>query len=138
MGNSHVIFWVSDLMGICDGHPDVVWKYKKGQGGWMLQGEWNLVAVELAGLLAKILREKEEPIVQYELPIELPDPATPERIPDHARLIMLDFFTSRGMGMGQVAKILGISRGLWSDIITGRRPVSQNTWISFRRLYASS
>lgn len=137
-GDQHVISWITDVLGVCSGHPKVVWKYKKGTGGWIIQGEWNEVAVELAHMLLKKSGANHEPTPQYVLPSTLPEPATIEPIPDHARYIMMDFFKSRGMKQASAAKVLEVSRGLWSDIIRGRRAVTQSTWVAFRRLHASS
>lgn len=141
LAEQHVIFWINDIYGVCDGHPKTVWKYNKNRGqhgGWTIQGDWNETAVELAQLLVEKIKDGNIPTPQYVLPDTPPAPMSIEPIPEHARYIMRDFFSSRGMGQRHAAQALEISRGLWSDIVTGRRPVTQKTWMCFRRLHASS
>jgi len=126
----HDLDWVLDDVAICvGGHEGCVWVYSRAGKEASLNADWSASARKLADAI----RGKER-LAAFRFVPDAPMPArkrfqvTVRRTPEERRELMLDWRSRTGRTQQQAADELGVSRGLLSDLESGRRAVTESTW----------
>ena len=128
----HELDWVLNDVAICvGGHEGCVWVYNRSGKEASINADWSPTARKLADAI----RGKERLAAMRFVP-DAPLPArkqlqvTVRLGPSGRRAFMVDWRARTGRTQQQACDQLGVSRGLLSDLESGRRAVTESTWQS--------
>lgn len=152
-GGLHRLTWViPGTVAICDGHATVVWvKAEENAYNIRLRCENGHTTRILADRLAKLIAPQEEPAVVEVAPLQVDAGESLPRVrnfplldsrksrynaqtqlvinigtvPDVSRDDFINWYKGTGRTQRSTSDELGISRGLLSDIISGRRKLTE-------------
>lgn len=125
----HDLDWVLDDIAICiGGHEGCVWVYTRHNKEGSLNADWSLSARKLADAIRGRERLDAMRFVPDVITSRKQVHVSIRRSPEERRAMMIDWRTRTGRTQQQASDILGVSRGLLSDLESGRRAVTEETW----------